>query len=401
MLVRPLVNALVRPLTRSLVNSGGLTDTVADFPFFSDFVADTYRGGFQIYGNNNNDGRFFRDSGNFQACYVEDASGLLVAQATSGMRRTNKGACLYPDVTFLGLQNRDISNAAWVKTNGVALKNQTGANNGVNAASSIRATSANATFLQAVTSASADRVFSAYVSRLNGVGTLEMTVDGGTTWTAVTVTGSYAKVFITQTAVTNPVYGFRVATNGDIFAIDLTELCGPQNGLAIPSGYSPGNTTAATGTLSHSVPWALDTDAGPLASVIKGAFGFYWQGRSDRSVGQGMIVSDGFSIISGIAGNNIRFGASNNLDTVDGSWRPGIANLNKVAGYLTAAGSMALCVNGGTPVFRGGGALSPSATHFVVSSNGSGNAALHGFVEQLGIGPNITFSAAGLTAMTT
>lgn len=382
--------------------ASGLADTIADFPYDIDFVANTVKGGFQTYGNDTNDGRFFRDSGNFQACYVEDATGLLVLQATSGMRKTSKGACLYPDVIYPGLWSRDLTNAAWVKTNGTAAKNQTGANNGANAASSITATSANATYLQTVTSSVADRVLSVYVRRLIGVGTLEMTVDGGTTWTAVTVTAGYTKVFITQLAVTNPVYGFRIATSGDSFAIDCVALCNPQNSLAIPSGYTPSTTTGTPiGTLSHSVPWALNTDAGPLSSIVKGAFAFYWQGRGDRATGQGLFVSDGFAQAVGIAGNNIRFGASTNLDTTDGKWVPGIANLNKVAGYMTAAGARKLCVNGGTVFSNGGGSLSPAATHFVVSSNGSGGAALHGFVERFAIGANLTFSDAALQAMTT
>jgi hypothetical protein len=135
------------------------------------------------------------------------ARGLLIEEA-----RTN-----------VVLQNRDLTAAAWTKTNCTAAKTQTGIDGGSNSASSITATAANATCLQAITLASSARYQSAYVKRLTGSGVINMTMNGGSTWTAVTVTGSWTRVEIPTATLANPSVGFQIVTNGDAIAVDLVQ----------------------------------------------------------------------------------------------------------------------------------------------------------------------------------
>jgi hypothetical protein len=118
---------------------------------------------------------------------------------------------------------RDLTNAAWVKTNITAAKNQTGLDGVANSASSITATAANGTCLQTVTIVVNTRTQSAYVKRITGSGTVEMTQDNGATWTPVTVTSAWTRVTIPSQSVTNPVMGFRIATSGDAIAIDFVQ----------------------------------------------------------------------------------------------------------------------------------------------------------------------------------
>jgi hypothetical protein len=126
--------------------------------------------------------------------------------------------------TNISLWNRDLTNAAWVKTNVTAALDQTGLDRAANTASSITATAANGTVLQTVTLASSARFMSAYVRRLVGTGTIEMTTDNGTTWTPVTVTSTtWTRVTIPSQTVTNPVFGFRIATSGDSIAVDFVQ----------------------------------------------------------------------------------------------------------------------------------------------------------------------------------
>ena len=141
--------------------------------------------------------------------------------------------------TNLCLWNRDLTNAAWVSTNGTTLKNQTGIDGVTNSASSFTATAGNATCLQSITSASAARVTSFFLKRITGTGTVNITQDNGTTWTAVTLTASWQRFQVTST-VTNPVIGIRVVTSGDSVALDYAQH---ESGASTAS--SPIPTTSA------------------------------------------------------------------------------------------------------------------------------------------------------------
>ncbi|MGA1111483.1 MAG: phage head spike fiber domain-containing protein, partial [Ilumatobacteraceae bacterium] len=138
------------------------------------------------------------------------------------------------------LHSRTLTNVAWVATNITPAKNETGADGVGNSASSITATAANGTILQTVTSASAARATSAYVKRITGTGVVEMTQNGGTTWTAITVTSSWSRVSIPSATVTNPSVGFRIATSGDAIAVDYVQC---ETGAFVTSAIE--TTTAA------------------------------------------------------------------------------------------------------------------------------------------------------------
>ncbi len=124
--------------------------------------------------------------------------------------------------TNLALWNRDLTNAAWTKTNGTPLKDQTGIDGVANSASSFTATAGNATCLQSITSASAARVTSFFLKRITGTGTVNITQDNGTTWTAVTLTSAYQRFQVTATAA-NPIIGIRVVTSGDAVGLDFAQ----------------------------------------------------------------------------------------------------------------------------------------------------------------------------------
>ena len=122
--------------------------------------------------------------------------------------------------TELCLWNRDLTNAAWTQSNVTVALNQIGADGGANSASSLTATAANGTVLQAITSASAARIMGAYVKRLTGTGTINITQDNGATWTAIAPTSSWVFYTLPSATIANPVVGFRIVTNGDAIAVD-------------------------------------------------------------------------------------------------------------------------------------------------------------------------------------
>lgn len=373
-----------------------------DFIYDIDFVNNVVVGGTQPYGNNNNDGRFFRDSGVANACFIPNAAGGLTSTTALGMRRSTKGTISFQNIGTLGLWNRDFTQTAWTKTNITATKNQTGADGTANAASLLAATASSATVLQSTTSASANRVAIPFVKRVSGTGTIEFTFDG-TNYTDITSSinsSTYTKVLLSAASITNPNFGFRIGTSGDSIAVDFCNITGQLQSLNIDPMHYPTIVGSAFGSIFHETPWALNTDAGPLSSIIKGAYAAYWQGYNYVPDLGGLWVSDGVTNCKLLTGNNVQFSASVNLNTTGAEWKTG-EQVNKVVASLDASGNMKLCVNGGT-VYKGtGGVLSPSATHFVLSNNGAATLPLNGWTERFKITANLVFSDAAMQAMTT
>lgn len=136
-----------------------------------------------------------------------------------------RGTQLEPDATQDCRYNRDMTNAVWVKTNITpTLIADNGMDNGES--SRLEATSANGTVFQTFTDASTNRVYSAYVRRNNGSGTIEMTLDGGASYTDITSlinANTYTPIDIQQT-LANPEFGFRIVASGDIIDVDFNQL---------------------------------------------------------------------------------------------------------------------------------------------------------------------------------
>ncbi|TPK16672.1 hypothetical protein FJ872_17880 [Mesorhizobium sp. B2-5-9] len=383
----------------------GITnDPFSLFTYDIDFVAATVKGGTQPYGSNTNDGRLFRDPNNVNVSYVPNAAGLLVQQASAGLRRTDRGHWQYPGATIRNLWNRDLTNAAWVKTNMTAAKDQTGADGAANVASSLLATAANATCLQTITLASSTVLLQVDIKRLIGTGNVDFTVDGGTTWTTVAITASYALKFIVQAAVTNPVLGFRLATSGDKIAVDFASIINPANSVNLPSQYRAATTTA-TVLNAQSRPSADIADSGPLIGVARGAFAFYWQGRSERATGAFIITgATGLfcSVLATGAGGAVKFSDGPGVSqTADSVWKTGLGNVNKVAGYVTAGGLIKVAANGVLGNLDTDATLESALDHFDLGTNGAGANSIYGLNERFAMAAGVTFTDAQLIAMTT
>jgi hypothetical protein len=79
----------------------------------------------------------------------------------------------------------------------------------------LRATAGNATVIyDAGVIAAAVKTFGIYLKRKTGTGTVEITLDGGGSWTAVTPNGVWDRFQITQT-LADPDIGIRIVTSGD------------------------------------------------------------------------------------------------------------------------------------------------------------------------------------------
>lgn len=382
---------------------------LSDFFYDIDFVAGTAKNTTQPYGNNTNDGRAFRDPNNITAVYVPDASGILTLQASAGLRRTNAGHYQYPSYgTCRNLWARDLTNVVWVSGGGgvTVAKTSTGADGVATSATRVTASGANATILQSITLASSTVLMQAYVKRITGTGNIDMTVDGGTTWTTITPgAGVYTQVVISQAGVTNPSVGFRLVTAADAVDVDFVNVySNPPNSLNVRNQYSI-LTTSATILGSQSRPSADIADAGPIIGVAQGAFAFYWQGRSERATG-GFIITGAtnlfLSVLATGSGGAVKFSdGPGTSQTADLTWRTGMSQLNKVAGYVTATGAIKVAANGVLGSTGSGATLETALDHFDLGTNGSGANSIYGTNERIAFSRNRTISDAVLTSITT
>jgi len=147
--------------------------------------------------------------------YVEESAGSihLHVDPTHG-----RGLLVEPAATNLALYSSDFTQdggAPWTLSNITAAKTATGPDGITNSASTLTATDANGTALQAITSSSAARITSCFIKRRTGSGTINMTQDNGSTWTVVTVTSEWTRVNVPVATLANPTVGIRIVTSGD------------------------------------------------------------------------------------------------------------------------------------------------------------------------------------------
>lgn len=114
--------------------------------------------------------------------------------------------------------------------------------------SNITASAGNGTILQTYTGSNIDVIFSVELQRATGTGNIDITVDGGSTWTTVTTTSSYKRFTVNDTNATNPQFGVRIVTSGDSVNIRKAQLenVTGQTTTTIPSEYIPTTTAAVT-----------------------------------------------------------------------------------------------------------------------------------------------------------
>lgn len=173
-----------------------------------------------------------------------------------------QGLRIWQSYTNVDLWNRDLTNAVWTATNITAAHNQTGIDGVANSASSLTATANNGTICQPITLASSQRQQAIYVERLTGTGAVSLSMDGGATYTALTVTVSWSHKSIPSQTLANPQTCIKLATSGDSIAVD-----GVQNDNASAALAPVAFTTSAAVAVAADLPQATGT----LAACYKAA----------------------------------------------------------------------------------------------------------------------------------
>lgn len=231
---------------------------------------------------------------------------------------TTSGGAAISDSTLLGpildpvaktntlLYSRDMTNAAWVKTNVTAALTQTGLDGSANSCSLITATANGATILQTITAAAVAASSGAYVKRSVGTGNIYITRDGGTTWTDITATinsGAFSLAAIENTSVLNPSIGLKFDVSGDAVIVD-----GWMNHTGAKLSIFPIFTTSVAVTrnadvLTYQTSGNFSDTAGTCIATVT---------RNDWSVGNGAVI--------GKAGSGLATSASNaGVQALDGT----------------------------------------------------------------------------------
>ena len=198
------------------------------------------------------------------------------------------GPIVNPAQTTLLLHRRDLTQAAWSKTNCTAAFTQTGLLGFANTASLLTATSANATCLQAITAASAAHRAAFWIKRLAGSGPVDVTIDGGSTWTRVIPRADrWLRYSPAAQTVENPSAGFRIVTSGDQIIVGNADLVAGSWVIYPAVSLADGGTTAA-----HAARNLLKTLASPPTSID---ISIYFRGPFPRNYPYVFMMSNGAS----------------------------------------------------------------------------------------------------------
>ncbi|QPF87052.1 SGNH/GDSL hydrolase family protein [Bradyrhizobium genosp. L] len=300
---------------------------------------------------------------------VTDYNGNVTVVGNNTAAISNAGLQIYGATTNVVLWNNDGTNAAWTKTNCTAALDQPAVTSDQtpNTTTSLTATGANATCLQSITLASSARFHTAYVKRLVGSGEIDMTMDGGTTWWAVTPylnSSGYTRLSIPGKTLANPQVGFRIVTNGDKIAFGLVQNENhnfPSPAIPTTSVAVTRNQDVITGTA------ALRALISPTTGTIYEAYGTTYAppagiwSLSDGTTSNRMDVR---SNQTGLAGSFITVGGVQQSGINVGSQGSPGSIAAAVMSYTT--GSQQLAVNGAlaTPGTPGSIFASPTTMHF-------------------------------------
>jgi hypothetical protein len=247
-----------------------------------------------------------------------------------------------------------------VKTNATAALTATGPTGVANSSSTVTATSANATALQAIGGSGQPRITSVFLKRRTGSGNIDLTQDNGTTWVTQSVTSSWARYSLPAVSSATPTVGIRIATSGD--AVDVAIFQHetiPQVANGIPSSPLPtGSGTASRTADAYNVT--------PAAINYSSTAGSWWV--ETLQLGAGVTTPRLVSYASGAFplhhANTTNFRLTDSTTLTGGTLSSVFGSVHKVISAFQS-GDRAITANGATVVTDAGSTtnlLAPGAT---------------------------------------
>jgi hypothetical protein len=333
----------------------------------------------------------------YTTAMFEAADGSLTTIATPNLRRTSRGLYICQDLNPTVLQTRDLTQAVWVKSGITAALNQAGRNSAANGCSSITATADGGTVLQTTVATSAARGAYADVKRISGSGTIEMTRDGGASWTVLDLShprfNGWSRVSLGIATAANDVIGFRLSTTGDIFAIDHVQIDeAPYETCIVPQ------TTAKVMYYQNRYS-AYESFGAGWQAALRGSYTLFAEWAQRRTSGGLFIDTNGTFINGGTTlsyrpqPNGTKVVTTANSIVLATSFQ--MAELNRiVARFDASTGAYSLVLNDGAIVSgTGASGLPVNSDHMDLGDNGSGVSRIDGLVRRLVIRPDIQSDA--------
>ena len=329
--------------------SGGVPGAIAAYDFRNGmyWAAGTPSGGLSVTAPNTQ--------------YVMFSDGHVAPIAPGNLPVSDLGLSVWEPSSNLLTATNDFTNAAWTNSNMTAALNATGPDLVLNSASTLTATAGNATALQSVTHASSSQQASAFVKAVTVTGTINMTVDGGSTWHPITVGSGWTQVSIPQQTLANPSVGFQIVNSGDSIAVWCAQL---ESGLvgSAPTGPMPtGYTTRGLPIVQAlGVPSLTAFSILAATGALNGTTGYIFEfnGLIDATATTTTAFAGGFTITATLGSGSVRTGckraygrdthgkslAANGGAVVSDS-HPGLIGLT---GFLSVIGSddVSLAANG-------------------------------------------------------
>ena len=320
-------------------------------------------------------------SGQARSCYLGATTAVGVY---GGYFAEGAGTQLVtPDASI-----RDMTNAAWTKgATMTAAKTATGIDGAANSCTTLTggAVSATNTAFQTLVAAASSRTYSCWIKRRTGTGTINITQDGGSTYTDITsqINGStFTRVSLTA-SVLNAAFGIQVVTNTDAIDVDFNQF------EAGAFATSPMATAGAARNLDD-----LRYSSTGNANLVTGTA--YCEFAALQNINGGSFLSFAnltYPIGEASAGRIIMFDGTNN--TLSGNSKSTSA-VNKGASAWSGIVS-GICLNGGTPV---AGTFDGAMAGATIDPGGAQVMVCYGQIKNVRI-YNSALSNADLQALTT
>jgi len=197
------------------------------------------------------------------ATHVDQDSGVIIDDASGDERFEGNGYLTELARTQLLFPSDDFEDAAWTNSNVTVLASQTGVGGEASVASKLTAGAANATLINdlgVIGSAATNGVL--WIERVTGTGDIDLTLDGGSTWTTVAVTSTFT-VFPIQQTLANPDFGIRIVTSGDEVLV--------QAAYVAAAGFATSVLPSTSGTVvrnSDTLTWPTANNFNEAKGVI-------------------------------------------------------------------------------------------------------------------------------------
>lgn len=322
--------------------------------------------------------------------YCLGNDGLIHLLGANTIRVEPNGLLVEGASTNYVLWCRDLTNAAWTKTNMTAAKTAVGYDGGAASATTLTATSANGTVAQTVVAPGPTAWCGSFaIKRRSGAGAVLISADGGVTSINVTSllsANQWAVLASNPTSTASPTLWLQMAVSGDSVDVDFAQLETGFTGVVAGGASSRILTTTTTATRDNDLVTVTNPFNGTtlstwtLGATGKPSVGSWVNSFKMTGVGETFFVTFIGDAVPNCIVTGTKDGIENNLYVQDNSvnfkrhvlGNALVGGLKTVLTWHDAAGTLTSSP-GSSPVDTGTGTgiPNPQGTPIYLGSNGT------------------------------